>query len=373
MKTRSLFWFTPLIVVLSSGVTACNKAQPQATQAQGQALPVQTITVSSAPVPQSDEYVSTIKSRRSATINPQVDGNLTKIDVHSGDHVKAGQELMEIDPTKQQATVAAQAATEQQKLALYKYNEIQVGRQRKLFADGIISRDALDQAEQAYSNSQADYQSAVATRQTQEKELGYYRITAPFDGIIGDVPVHLGDYVSPTTWLTTVDENKDLEAYIYIPTERESEVRNGLGVDILDNTENLIEHTAIDFVSPQVDDALQGILVKAPVRSLEGAHRAAGEGARDLEHGCEAGGSGACGDASGRPDLCLHRAGQGREVLCQAAGSHRGRYGGQRLCRAGWFAEWRQGDHLRNAVSGGWDAGDAAAGGPPAAAPGAGN
>ena len=42
MKTRSLFWFTPLIVVLSSGVTACNKAQPQATQAQGQALPVQT-------------------------------------------------------------------------------------------------------------------------------------------------------------------------------------------------------------------------------------------------------------------------------------------------------------------------------------------
>lgn len=267
MKTRSLFWFTPLIVVLSSGVTACNKAQPQATQAQGQALPVQTITVSSAPVPQSDEYVSTIKSRRSATINPQVDGNLTKIDVHSGDHVKAGQELMEIDPTKQQATVAAQAATEQQKLALYKYNEIQVGRQRKLFADGIISRDALDQAEQAYSNSQADYQSAVATRQTQEKELGYYRITAPFDGIIGDVPVHLGDYVSPTTWLTTVDENKDLEAYIYIPTERESEVRNGLGVDILDNTENLIEHTAIDFVSPQVDDALQGILAKAPVRS----------------------------------------------------------------------------------------------------------
>jgi RND family efflux transporter MFP subunit len=267
LKTRSLFWFTPLIVIVSSGVTACNKAQPQTAQPQGQALPVQTITIASAPVPQSDEYVSTIKSRRSATINPQVDGNLTKIDVHSGDHVRAGQELMEIDPTKQQATVAAQAATEQQKLALFKYNEIQVGRQRKLFADGIISRDALDQAEQAYSNSQADYQSAVATRQTQEKQLGYYRIAAPFDGIIGDVPVHLGDYVSPTTWLTTVDENKDLEAYIYIPTEREAEVRNGLGVEILDNTENLIERTAIDFVSPQVDDALQGILVKAAVRS----------------------------------------------------------------------------------------------------------
>ncbi len=82
------------------------------------------------------------------------------------------------------------------------------------------SRDAFDQAEQAYKNSQADYESAVATTQSQKKQLGYYHIAAPFEGIVGDVPVHLGDYVSPTTMLTTVDENRDLEAYIYIPTER---------------------------------------------------------------------------------------------------------------------------------------------------------
>jgi multidrug efflux pump subunit AcrA (membrane-fusion protein) len=67
--------------------------------------------------------------------------------------------------------------------------------------------------------------------------------------------------------LTTVDENKDLEAYIYIPTERAAQVRNGLGVEILDNTGKPVENTSIDFVSPQVDDQLQGILVKAPIRS----------------------------------------------------------------------------------------------------------
>ena len=44
-------------------------------------------------------------------------------------------------------------------------------------------------------------------------------------------------------------------------------MRNGLGVQILDNNGNPIENTTIDFVSPQVDDQLQGILVKAPVRS----------------------------------------------------------------------------------------------------------
>ena len=254
--------------LLLAGAIGCNKAQPQQPPGAGmRALPVQTITVAATPVPQSDEYVATIKSRRSATINPQVDGNLTKILVHSGDHVTAGQLLMQIDPAKQEATLASQAATEQQKLAVYQYNQLQVERQRKLFAAGIISKDTLDQAEQAYANSKADYESSSASRQEQEHELAYYRIAAPFDGVVGDIPVHIGDYVSSTTMLTTVDESKDLEAYIYIPTERAAQVRNGLRVQILDNTGNPIENTTVDFVSPQVDDQLQGILVKAPVRS----------------------------------------------------------------------------------------------------------
>ena len=60
----------------------------------------------------------------------------------------------------------------------------------------------------------------MASRKTQEEQLAYYTIRAPFDGVVGDIPVHVGDYVSATTMLTTVDENKDLEAYIYVPTER---------------------------------------------------------------------------------------------------------------------------------------------------------
>jgi RND family efflux transporter MFP subunit len=253
-------------IILPFAITACHQAKPAAAAAP-QALPVQTITLAATTVPRSDEYVATIKSRRSATLNPQVDGNLTAIKVQSGDHVKAGQLLMEIDPARQAAAVQSQASTEQQKLAVYKFNQTEVDRQRKLFAAGIISRDALDQAEQAYANAKADYESSTASTVTQQKQLGYYSIRAPFDGIVGDVPVHVGDYVSATTLLTTVDENRDLEAYIYIPTERVSELRMGLPVDILDNNEQLIEHTKIDFISPQVDNQLQGILVKAPVHS----------------------------------------------------------------------------------------------------------
>jgi RND family efflux transporter MFP subunit len=235
-----------------------------------QGLPVQISTVTLAPVAQSNEYVATIKSRRSASILPQVNGLLTQIPVRSGDHVKSGQMLMKIDPRQQQATVDSQRATERQKKALYDYNTVEVARQQKLFDAGVTSRDAYDQAQQAYLNSKADYESAVESRKTQEQLLDYYTIRAPFDGVVGDIPVHVGDYASPLNavpMLTTVDEFKDLEAYIYVPTERSGEIRMGLEVDLTDNSGKLLEKTKIDFVSPQVDSTLQGVLVKAPVHS----------------------------------------------------------------------------------------------------------
>ena len=228
-------------------------------------MPVQTVAVSLAPVPQSSEYVATVKSRRSATLQPQVDGRLTDINVRSGDKVKAGQSIMSIDPLHQQSSVESQRATERQKKAVFDYNTAQLERQKRLFEAGIISRDLFEQAQRSYDDSKADYESAVASRKTQEAQLAYYTVVAPYDGVVGDIPVHIGDYVSPTTVLTTVDENKDLEAYIYVPTERASQVRMGLEVDVLDTSGKMLEKSKIDFISPQVDNTLQGILVKAPV------------------------------------------------------------------------------------------------------------
>ena len=139
---------------------------------------------------------------------------------------------MQIDARQQRATVDSLRATERQKKALYDYDTVEVERQHKLFDAGVTSRDAYDQAQQAFQNAKADYESAVESRKTQEQLLAYYTIRAPFDGVVGDIPVHVGDYVSPNqspaTVLTTVDENRDLEAYIYIPTERSAEVRQGL-------------------------------------------------------------------------------------------------------------------------------------------------
>jgi RND family efflux transporter MFP subunit len=226
---------------------------------------VQVAPVTLSPVPSSDTYVSTIKSRRSATMQPQVDGNLVNIFVKSGDLVRAGQVLMRIDPLKQMATVQSQQGTQAQKKAVYDYSQIQFERQRNLYESGVVSRDAYDQATQAYQNAKADYESNAALTDTQKQQLAYYDIRAPFAGVVGDIPVHLGDYVSTTTPLTTVDENADLEAYIYVPTERASLVRRGLPVEILDSSGKTLVKSRISFLSPQVDNGLQSILAKAEI------------------------------------------------------------------------------------------------------------
>lgn len=270
LKSEGIAGRLPVKAVLS-GVLAvllvgCSKAPQSAAAAGGpQAMPVMVQPVTLNSVPNTDTYVSTIKSLRSATLQPQVDGNLTKILVKSGDAVKAGQLLMQIDPLKQEATLGAQQAAEQQLKATYDYNQADLAREEQLYKDGIISKQAYDQAVQSFQNAKAAYESAGGQTKTQREQLAYYQIRAPFAGIVGDIPVHLGDYVSSTTTLTTVDENSGLEVYIYVPTERTTQVRTGLPVDLLDDSGSVLAHSSIYFVSPEVDNGLQGILAKAPI------------------------------------------------------------------------------------------------------------
>jgi RND family efflux transporter MFP subunit len=232
-------------------------------------MPVMVAPVSMNPVASGDTYVATIKGRRSASISPQVDGNITKILVVSGQQVKAGQVLMEIDPLKQVATVDQQVSAQAQSNATYQFNKADLDRQKKLFDAGIISKQAYDTAVQNFESSKAAYEASGAGVASQKQQLAYYQIRAPFAGIVGDIPVHVGDYVTeasiPSTVLTTIDDQSGLEAYIYIPTDRMSEVKIGLPVEIMDTSGAVVAKSTISFLSPQVDNTMQGILAKAEV------------------------------------------------------------------------------------------------------------
>jgi len=85
------------------------------------------------------------------------------------------------------------------------------------------------------------------------------------DGIVGDIPVHVGDRVTNTTLLTTIDERRGLELYLPIPSDRAKELKMGAPVEILDAAGNVILTTKVYFISPQVDTSTQSVLAKAPV------------------------------------------------------------------------------------------------------------
>jgi RND family efflux transporter MFP subunit len=121
---------------------------------------------------------------------------------------------------------------------------------------------------------QRSIRQAEANLKTQQVQLGYYTVTAPFNGTVGDIPVKLGDYVTPTTKLTNVTQNKPLEAYIEIPTERVSEVHQGTPVVLLSQKEDQIGAGKVFFVAPNVDEQSQSVLVKASIPNEGGRLRA---------------------------------------------------------------------------------------------------
>ncbi len=95
--------------VLLLALTGCN-AKP-ATQPQSfPPSPVKTQIARQIPVPVTSQYLVSLKSRESAAINPQVEGWIVKINVRSGEHVREGQTILEIDPRVQQATLNNQEA-----------------------------------------------------------------------------------------------------------------------------------------------------------------------------------------------------------------------------------------------------------------------
>jgi RND family efflux transporter MFP subunit len=264
--------------VLSLGVLAMGCGGEAAKKVQAQAppgIPVKIEVAHSVPVNDSTEYVATLKSRDSAVIMPQVEGQITQILVRSGDRVSPGSPILQIDPAKQEATVKSQVETRAAKLASLEYAKQQFERVSRLHAEGVTSQQDLDQAKSALDAAQAELQSLDAQVHEQQVQLQYYRVAAPSGGIIGDIPVRVGDRVTVSTVLTTLDEPGSLEAYVSVPVERAPQLRLGMPIQIVDSTGRVLADTRIRFLSPEVDNQTQTVLVKARVDNNTGSLRTA--------------------------------------------------------------------------------------------------
>jgi RND family efflux transporter MFP subunit len=229
---------------------------------------VKTITLEARPLPQSSEYVSTVRSLRSITVQPQVEGIVRQIFVMAGDRVGLGQPLIQIDPDKQQATVTTAESQRLSREADLAYARQQLARMQKLFDAGAVSRAELEQAETAFKNAEAQLSAVQSQIKESQVELQYYRVTAPSAGVVGDIPIRQGDRVTQSTVITTIDQPEGLEAYINVPLERAMDLRRGLTVDLLDTNGEVIASNPITFIAPRADDATQTVLVKATLRQM---------------------------------------------------------------------------------------------------------
>lgn len=263
-----------LAAVLGLAVAICGCAKPPAKPAGGfAATSVKSEIVEPVDIPDSSAYLSTLKSRRSAAINPQVEGWVTQIFAHSGEHVREGQPLMVIDPKVQEATVNSQIAARNAQAATLANAKAQYERGQKLYQAGIISKQDFDTYETTYESALAQTKAMDAQVTQQQAQLHYYTVPAPTDGVVGDIPVHVGDRVTNTTLLTTVDQMGNLQAYIYVPVDHSKDLKIGDPVDLLDDSGKVIAHSRIFFVSPQVDDTTQTVLAKAVIPNSGGTFR----------------------------------------------------------------------------------------------------
>jgi RND family efflux transporter MFP subunit len=274
-------------------------------QMQMPATVVEVETIKSAEVENSEVYQGTLISRYSVSLQPQVTGQIASINVKAGDRVRAGQILLVIDPRKQEATLnsskadaaSMKAAIEQARSNLntyevqqnslisnYEIAKTQYERYRDLYERKTVSKQDLENYTDAYLKAKSaldsntaqikaqksavnvavsNYQKSTFTIKEQGVQLAYHKIVAPYAGIIGDIPVKIGEYVTSDTKLLSITQNNQLELNVGLPSEKVFIIQKGLPVQILDYDGKAIADSKLSFVSPKIDTDTQTILVKA--------------------------------------------------------------------------------------------------------------
>ncbi|WP_223640909.1 efflux RND transporter periplasmic adaptor subunit [Corallococcus sp. EGB] len=264
-----------LVLALTAGGCSGGKEPGQASpgggpragqqgQGGGKPMPVQVMTVKPGLVRDTGEYVGTLISRRSITVFPQVAGYIQKITVRPGDTVKAGQVLLVVDPRQEQAALRATQAQKASAVASREFARRTRERSAQLLREGLVSRQDYDQAVAQAEQADAQARAVEAQIQNQQVQLGYFNVSAPFDGVVGNIPVKLGDYVTPQSALTILDQSRALELSVQVPVDQAARVKIGqTPLEVLNEDGAPLVRAPAFFVAPTPDPNTQLVEVKA--------------------------------------------------------------------------------------------------------------
>jgi len=207
-----------------AGLVSCGIDEPKMTQSS-----FETMTVEKSDIELPYKFSARMKGQNDVTITPQVSGQLMKICVAEGQQVKKGQTLFVIDQRNAQLDLEAAEANLQAALAQENSAKLEYESNKNLFEKKIVSSYMLNNSENSYKQAQATVAQAKASVNRAKVNLGFCTITASVSGIIGEIPVRIGDQVSPLTHLTMLSGNTTMNAEISV-TEAvvESMVQGGV-------------------------------------------------------------------------------------------------------------------------------------------------
>lgn len=207
----------PLIVLLALTGPGCKDKSPQTTPQPPQ---VQVVTVVATNVPIYRDWVGTLDSEVNATIAAQVSGYLLSRNYTEGRLVTNGQVLFQIDPAPFEATLARAKAGLVEAEAHKVKTALDVERYTPLAKVQAISQQELDDAIQADKAAEGQVESAKASVQQAQINLGFTTIRSPVDGVAGLASVskaQVGNLVGPNTGLlTTVTKTDPIRVYFSV-------------------------------------------------------------------------------------------------------------------------------------------------------------
>ncbi len=161
-----------------------------------------------------------VEAVRQTVVSGQVPGVISQLAVKAGDAVQAGQVLLRIDARAATQMSAASAASADAARTAFEVASKDYQRQKQLYDQEYISQAAMERAEAQYRAAQSQANAAMAQAQAARAQSGFYTLTAPYDGLVADVGVVLGDMAMPGRPLMTVYDPAALRVTATVPQAR---------------------------------------------------------------------------------------------------------------------------------------------------------
>lgn len=158
-----------------------------------------------------------VEAVRQTALSTQVPGAVTRLDVRAGDRVRAGQELARIDARTAQQNLEGAAAQVEVARANLQVAAKELERQRQLFDRQYISQSALDRVQAQHDAARAQLAALEAQNRAAQAQTQHFVVSAPYDGVVSDVHITLGDMAMPGRPLVTIHDPAVLRVSVAVP------------------------------------------------------------------------------------------------------------------------------------------------------------